>query len=202
MRGGVRERWGGSTSGSFAGSQLPGPLKLSVEFDKASERAAGVMQALLLRSVSLELSFCKLARTEVAALAESLRVNNTLKYLHFCAVGIDGVGAAAIADALRMNNTLVSLDLGCNSIGDVGAAAFGNMLRVNSTLTHLSLGKNQISAAGVAVLGEMLLVNDKLKSLSLTHNVSLQEAAEFEDKLYACPELQNKLINWRLRVSI
>ena len=183
-------------------SSLPGPLKLSVEFDKASERAAGAMQALLLRSVSLELSFCELARTEVAALAESLRVNNTLKYLHVCAVGIDGVGAAAIADALRMNNTLVSLGLGCNSIGDVGAAAFGDVLRVNSTLTHLNLGRNQISAAGVAVLGEMLLVNDKLKSLCLTGNVSLQEAAEFEDKLYACPELQNKLFHRRLRVSI
>ena len=184
-------------------SPLPGPLKLSVEFDKASKRAAGVMEALLLRSVSLELILCKLTRTKVVALAESLRANSTLKSLCLSEACVDDVGAAAIADALRMNSTLESLELDCNNIGDVGAAAFGDALRVNNTLTELLLSDNCISAAGMTVLGEMLLVNDKLKCLDLMgNNVGRKEAAAFEDKLYACPELQNKLINWRLRVSI
>ena len=92
---------------------------------------------------------------DAQALAEALKVNNTLDYL--CLRGCTGIGNAgwvALAGALKVNSTLVELDLSyCTGIGDAGATAFADALKVNSTLVELILsGCTGIGKAGWVAL--------------------------------------------------
>ncbi len=83
------------------------------------------------------------------AIAESLRVNTTLRelYLWYNSVGADG------ARALRVNSTLQKLVLGSNDVGAAGARAIADALGVNSTLQKLDLSYNRdVSADGKKAL--------------------------------------------------
>ena len=61
-------------------------------------------------------------------------------------------GAEALADALKVNQTLRVLNLVNNQIGETGAVAFAAALRKNHKLVDLFLESNKIGPAGVAAL--------------------------------------------------
>ena len=56
-------------------------------------------------------------------------------------------GAAALAESLRFNETLKELDLSSNGIDDSGASAFADALSENKTLLMLNLAENCITSA-------------------------------------------------------
>ena len=75
---------------------------------------------------------------EVAALAEALTVNCTLKELDLRRNSIGAGGAAALAEALKVNRALTTLNLSENSIGVEGAAALAEALKSNCCLLYTS----------------------------------------------------------------
>jgi Leucine Rich repeat len=106
----------------------------------------------------------------VSAIAEALKVNNTLTKLNVSSNSIGDAGAAVFAEALKVNKSLAVLCLYNNSIGDAGAAAIAEALKVNNSLTTLNIHSNIIGDAGSAVLAEALKVNKSLTTLEISSN--------------------------------
>ena len=176
-----------------AAAALPGLLQVDIRVPIGElSTAAELRRLLLLRSVSaLDLCYLELTQADVFALAEALRVNNTLTSLSFELTDIGGdAGAIVLGEALGVNSALTSLDLADNAIGDAGVAALAEMLRVNSVLTSLNLDRNNIGDAGAIALGEALRVNSALAWLHVGGNLigaagvaALQEAARVKATL-------------------
>ena len=78
------------------------------------------------------------------ALAESLKVNNSLHLLVLFYSHVGNEGAAALAESLKVNNTLTSLDLCGNSIEKEGIVALAESLKDNNTLTNLNFNHDRI----------------------------------------------------------
>lgn len=130
------------------------------------------------------------------ALAEMLKVNDTLAALQLEGNGLDVDGSTAIADALKINNTLTDLNLKENSIGDDGTLAIAEALKTNRALNCLGIVKassalllvsnspdafvdltgNMIGTSGVA-LADSLRVNTGLHYLLLNENTFYDEGA-------------------------
>ncbi|KJE97164.1 hypothetical protein CAOG_010088 [Capsaspora owczarzaki ATCC 30864] len=104
------------------------------------------------------------------AIAETLKVNKTLKYLDLDNNLIGDAGAQSIAEALKVNTTLKALSLAKNQIGDVGANAIAEALKVNKTLTWLDLGKSRIGNAGAQAIAEALKMNAMVTEIGLKQN--------------------------------
>jgi len=69
------------------------------------------------------------------------------------------LGTKALADALKMNQTVRHLVLPNNQLSDFAVAALADMLKTNRFIGWLILNNNQIGNAGAAALGEALGVN-------------------------------------------
>ena len=83
---------------------------------------------------------------------------------------IRSIGAQALAEALKINNTLTKLNLAYNPIGDTGAGAFALMLQSNNNLDYLGLEESGITAAGAQLLAAALPTNMTLKTIVLANN--------------------------------
>ncbi|XP_011270539.1 hypothetical protein, variant [Capsaspora owczarzaki ATCC 30864] len=118
----------------------------------------------------LDLELGQIGDEEAKAIAEALKVNNTVTELFLQENDIGDVGAQAIAEALKVNTKLTTVYLYNNLIGDVGAHAIAEALKMNTTLTTLYLGKNQIGDVGAQAIAEALKVNTTLKELYLERN--------------------------------
>lgn len=79
-------------------------------------------------------------------LAIGLRLNTSLRVLHFHSNQVDDDGAVALADAIRVHPTLEVLNLAGNSIRDAGAQALADSLKVNPHITTLA-GSSSSTAA-------------------------------------------------------
>jgi hypothetical protein len=102
-----------------------------------------------------ELSFSSCADARAAALAVALRGNASLTALHLVCCGVGDAGVAALAEMLHHNTTLRTLDLrNCAYLGDAGLVPLGEALRVNGTLEVLLLDSvdDGLSAAAKAAL--------------------------------------------------
>ena len=98
------------------------------------------------------------------ALAESLKINTTLRELLLEQNNIGAAGAEALAETLKTNSSLRTLWLGGNNIGAAGAEALGESLKINVTLENLFLELN-VGRAGALALAAGLLQNRGLKTL-------------------------------------
>ena len=95
---------------------------------------------------------------------EELKASNALKRADFGANNIKDEGVIALAEALRVNNTIRWLDLSCNkNIGDKGAEALAEMLKVNKGLKRFDLSFNNITDKGAVALFEALKVNEVVR---------------------------------------
>ena len=79
-------------------------------------------------------------------------------------------GASALADVLRLHNTVVSLDLSYNGLRDGGVRALKEVLWHNPYLESLILHKNVIGPEGWKDVCILLRLSTTLKTLSLGYN--------------------------------
>eukprot|EP00434_Breviolum_minutum_P044963 symbB.v1.2.040218.t1/scaffold7081.1/size14668/1 len=76
---------------------------------------------------------------EVKALADALRVNQTVKLVDLHGSNLGNEGVKALADALRANKTIRSVDLCHNKIGNEGFKALASAIEVNEAITEVKL---------------------------------------------------------------
>ncbi len=132
----------------------------------------------------LNLSNQQLSFEQIEVLANSLKINNSLKSLNISSNNLQDQGIALIAEALENNNSLLKLDLNTNKIRDKGAAPLGQALQFNTTLTDIDLEYNQITAHGGCEISKALNHNTTLTALNLGHNmVGPRYRKEIIDKL-------------------
>ena len=120
-------------------------------------------------------AFTNISDVGAVALAQALRHNSTLKYVHLSNNSISDAGAVALAQALHHNSTLEYVHLSNNSISDAGAVALAQALHHNSTLRWLDLSNNSISDAGAVALAQALHHNSTLLGLDLSGNDAIGE---------------------------
>jgi NLR family CARD domain-containing protein 3 len=113
----------------------------------------------------------------MAALANALADNTTLKSLSLARNGIGDIGIVALAEALRHNQSLSALSLWGNQISDQGIFAFAEMLTQNRSLTVIWLSQNAISDRGVHALAAALRSNPIIAKLYVEGNVGVSETA-------------------------
>ena len=99
------------------------------------------------------------------AIAQALRMNQSLRTLDLSFIGINVATATAIAAALRANTSLEVLNLdGNHNIGAAGGTAIAAALGVNRTLHTLKLDGD-----GVLVAGAMIYPVERVTRLFLFH---------------------------------
>ncbi|KAF9975014.1 T-complex-associated testis-expressed protein 1 [Actinomortierella ambigua] len=148
----------------------------------------------------------------LAAIAASLRINQTLQELWMDYCNLTPVGVLPLADALRTNRSLKTLRLRNNRVGNRGARALGAALTTareasaataeggsvsNSTLTSMDLSVNQIGQLGWQGLAG---VGSPIESLALFGNTikTVYESLETpfgQSSSQASSEAHNKLAN-------
>ena len=127
--------------------------------------------------------------TGIAALAEALHTNRTLKELVLCDPDIGATGASALAQALKTNTTLKRLFLkrlgsvGIFGIGPAISFALAEGLKGNTSLGELYLSYD-IGTSGASALAEALKVNSTLtKLLLLDNNIGAAAATALAEAL-------------------
>ena len=116
---------------------------------------------------ALHLSYNKLVNINDLALC--LGTNTSLEelFLNYNQIQED---VAALAEALKYNTTLKVLHLGKNRIDDRGAAALARVIEHNSSLRLMSLVWNEIESQGIKCLLQSLQQNLVLEVLELDQN--------------------------------
>ncbi|CAF4464799.1 unnamed protein product [Didymodactylos carnosus] len=122
--------------------------------------------------------FSQISDNQAIALANALKVNQTLIHLGLARQQISDKGAQALGDALKLNQTLITLQLSFNQISDKGAERVADVLKVNRTLLTLSLCYNNIADKGAEQLADALKVNRTLITLGLSNNNISDKGAE------------------------
>jgi hypothetical protein len=126
----------------------------------------------------LSLNSCGLREGGGRALAETLRLNNTVtsldlgnnNNLRLRGNSLREGGGRALTETLRLNTTVTSLDLSENFLGEGGGRALAETLRLNTTVTSLHLCCNGLGEGGGRALTETLRLNTTLKLLNLLVN--------------------------------
>lgn len=98
----------------------------------------------------------------------ALRHNTVVTSLNFTRRTISNTGAAALAQCLRLNNTLIEVDVSYTGIQEAGALDIAHSLLVNTTLQSLSLEGNLLGAAQDS-LAQVLKTTSSLTSLNMTY---------------------------------
>ena len=126
--------------------------------------------------------------TSVHAIAETLKINNTLRKLNisqsqrFYDRGMSVFntyhenntvlmkGVSVIAESLTENNTLVKLNISNCKVSDDEAIVFSGYLKANSTLIELDMSQNEIMYKGATAIANALKVNSVIQTLNISHN--------------------------------
>ena len=100
----------------------------------------------------------------------SLKQNNTLKFLSVSRCDMIDAGVPSLAEAMNINTTLEILDIGGNPIGDKGLQTVFNSLKQNNILKVLSVYRCDMTDAGVPSLAEAMNINTTLEILDIGGN--------------------------------
>eukprot|EP00121_Abeoforma_whisleri_P015152 Awhi_evm1s13969 len=114
----------------------------------------------------------------IGAIAESLKINETLTSLDLTGNEIGYLGANLLADALIENKFLKTLNLFYNRLGCRGTEELARALKENKSLMYLDLGHNGIGVLGAKALGDALCHNKSLIELQLHSNQLGDEGAK------------------------
>ncbi|KAG0221980.1 hypothetical protein BGW42_007043 [Actinomortierella wolfii] len=112
-------------------------------------------------------------RTGTDYVAQTLRRNQSLKYLSLANNNMDANRLVVLADALKFNTGLQTLDLSYNNVSgpsSAGITALKNKMAVNKTLTKLVLSNTNLQSEGAIALAEFLPETKSLAYLDLTGN--------------------------------
>jgi Leucine-rich repeat (LRR) protein len=113
----------------------------------------------------------------VAAIAEALKSNRSLRVLSLTYSDITARGANALRSMIQENDTLQRLNLSGNNIGDEGLVALLNGLQHSTTLTALNLVGTSITDAEVDGIGDTCLKELNLSGNDLTDQGALKLAS-------------------------
>lgn len=116
---------------------------------------------------------CLLGKSDLdgaSALADALKVNNTVERLDVCFHGFGADGMVEFADAIEINTAITHIDLSENRIGKNGASSLARALGLNTTATHINVMYNHIGDDGVASLLEVLDLNQSVMRIDLGCN--------------------------------
>ncbi|CAF1153760.1 unnamed protein product, partial [Didymodactylos carnosus] len=103
-----------------------------------------------------DLSNKHLSAEDARAVANQLKINETLEELYISNNNISNEGATSIADALKANTTLWKLYFSNNNISNEGATSIADALKVNTTLWKLDISNNNISNEGATSIADAL----------------------------------------------
>jgi Ran GTPase-activating protein (RanGAP) involved in mRNA processing and transport len=92
----------------------------------------------------LDLSRNQVADAGMIALADAIKISDSLLYLFLYGNAFGPAGAVAIGDALRLNRMIRLVDISQNYIGAAGGASLGEALRVNRAIVELNLSFAQL----------------------------------------------------------
>jgi len=133
------------------------------------------------------------ASTRLQALADALRINQTITLAHLRNSKIGDDDLKALADALSINKTITRLHLDTNQIGDNGMKALANALRVNRTIQRLALFCNPIGDEGVKALAAALEANKTITKVSLSDFLLTDEGKQAYERIKAiCRENEER----------
>ena len=121
-------------------------------------------------AVKLDYSGIGMDSTDVKVLAELLKANSTVQWLHAQNNGLGPEGAKSFGSMLEHNNTLTLLDVSGNQMKAEGAAALAGGLKANTGLQQLDASSNAMGSAGAKAFGDTLLVNKTLQTLDVSDN--------------------------------
>jgi len=107
---------------------------------------------------------------EIKSFANSMKLNSSLNTLNLRDNNVGIAGAKILAETLLMNTSLEYVDLSCNKIGDSGVKFLAKSLKKNDSIKNLQLSNNGIGTAGAVALADMLKVNMRLNELNLSEN--------------------------------
>ncbi|XP_076086735.1 leucine-rich repeat-containing protein 34-like isoform X1 [Mytilus galloprovincialis] len=103
--------------------------------------------------------------------AEMLKVNTTLKEVHFQKYDMRDFGMTRLAENLMHNDTLTYLDLSCNRITRDGINELSKVLEKNTAIEVLDLGYNRLEDDGaIHIANALASLNTNLKTLVVTSN--------------------------------
>lgn len=110
----------------------------------------------------LYLNHCEIGDVGAVSIGKSLAENTDLHLEELClwsnSIGDDG--AVALADWLRIDETVIELQLFDNEIGDVGCAALCEALCGHPTIERLAIGQNRFTEAALEHIVELLEENE------------------------------------------
>ena len=145
--------------------------------------------------IELDLSVTNIA-TSAHAIAEALKVNNTLQKLKISRSQIiydramlvfntcheDNTvlmkGVSVIAESLTENYTLVKLNISNCKVSDDEAVVFSGHLKANSALIELDMSQNEIMYKGAIAIADALKVNNVIKTLNISDNIISSRSLE------------------------
>merc|ERR1739845_26876 len=115
-------------------------------------------------------------------------------------------GTVALANCLKINNTLAALNVHENIIENEGAVAFSRIIRVNKTLETLDLDGNNIDYIGEISLLDALCQNFTLTyfDVSFNENIIQKEIDQVTcwNKIGKISHIHKIKIPWTYRDSI
>ena len=161
-------------------STATGRLRMTLEGNNIRERGAQHI-ADVLQSTSivhtLILSGNKgVSDTGAFFIAESLKLNTSLRTLWLLQCDITAEGTKFISGALEINTSLKVICLANNKLDDTGVGYLANALKQNNSLKELHLGASEMTDRGLELLAVALTVNKSLQLLDLCPNYGISEA--------------------------
>lgn len=127
----------------------------------------------LIHHVSLRMNAIK--NEGAFAIANGLKINNTIRYLNISYAMINEEGIMALMESLKYNTTLTHLDLSDNRIDNYdntklnGSHSIADMLKNNKTLIALHLSRNYIPNNAIKIIAKSFKFNNTLSHLSLDY---------------------------------
>lgn len=132
----------------------------------------------------VNMSCSKLTEKEVAAIADLLKTNNSIKTLNLGYAGITDKGVGILADALKENDCLHTVHLYGNAISNKGTGAIGAWLRNSNSITRISLNNTNINDRGVDILLADVSTNRGLFHMNVMGlRVSDKKAKQLKDEI-------------------
>ena len=109
--------------------------------DRVVEKMVKYLEQLDIGLVDLDLSKNAITDIGLKNLANSLKINRSIKYLNLRANRFHEDGLHEFVDYLSNNRTLQELSLSENSITNEGIKILSKFLPLNNTLRHLELAR-------------------------------------------------------------
>ena len=81
------------------------------------------------------------------------------RYVDLSSNKLGSEGGKAIAEALKVNNTLTNINLSGNKLGSEAGKVIGEALKVNSTIVEIDLMNNDLGPEAGKVIAEALQNN-------------------------------------------